>query len=68
MPAHRSAVLWQADMAISKRDSFNSLGMADSRTFMGQESRYSKEKTFAHAFYEGLLSVTFIIDLLKLSH
>jgi hypothetical protein len=27
VPAHRSAVLWHAGVAISKRDSFASLGM-----------------------------------------
>ena len=54
VPAHRSALLWhaglpaegrlwQAGVAISKRDSFASLGMTHGRLFMGQDTRKEKD-------------------------
>ena len=36
VPAHRSAVLWHAGVAISGRDSFTSLGMTTVMLLMGQ--------------------------------
>ena len=36
VPAHRSALLWHAGVAISERDSFASLGMTHGKLFVGQ--------------------------------
>jgi hypothetical protein len=38
VPAHRSAVLRHAGVAISQRDSFASLGMTNARLFTGQDT------------------------------
>ena len=43
VPAHRSVVLRHAGVAISKRDSFASLGMTHGRLFMGQDTRKEKD-------------------------
>jgi hypothetical protein len=39
VPAHRSALLWHAGVAISERDSFASLGMTHGKLFVGQYTR-----------------------------
>ena len=45
VPAHRSAVLWHAVVAISERGSFASLGMTHGRLFVGQYTRTREERS-----------------------
>jgi hypothetical protein len=53
VPAHRSALLWHAGVAISERDSFASLGMTNGRLFVGQYTSLLCKSVF---FQEGVES------------